>query len=113
MAAIVGLHYTLAFGLELALLSGFGLFGYHAGGGGWIGGLLAAVLVTVAVLLWARFAAPRSATRLSAMPLLMFKLAIFAAGTVAFWAAEWTGFAIGFAVLAALDLAVAMALGRI
>lgn len=113
MPLIVGLHYAVAFALELALLFGFGLFGFRFGQGGWIGSLLAAVLVAIAILLWARFAAPSATTRLPDAVLIAFKLAIFALGALAFWASGWAGAAGVFAVLAVLDLGVAVWLRRI
>jgi hypothetical protein len=113
MPPLVALHYGLAFGLELVLLFGFGLFGFRVAGGGWGGGALAVVLVAIAVLLWARFAAPKSATRLGGLPLAVFKIAIFAAGTLAFWAAGWAEIAIAFGLLAALDLGLAGALQQL
>ena len=113
MPLIIGVHYAAALALELALLFGFGLFGFRFAGGGWAGDLLAAVLVGSAILLWARFAAPRAATRLPAMPLLAFKTAIFALGALAFWAAGWREAALVFGAAAALDLGLAAALKRI
>jgi len=113
MPLVVGLHYTLAFALELVLLFGLGLFGFVRGGGGWTGAGLAAVFVVGAVLLWARFAAPKSATRLEGAWLLMFKVAIFAAGAWAIWGAGQTGFAMAFGLVAAGDIAVAVALRRL
>lgn len=113
MPLMVGLHYGIAFGLELALLLGFGLFGMHAGQGGLAGGALAVLLVAIAILLWGRFAAPSAATRLTDGSLLVFKIVLFGLGALAFWLAGWREVAIGFAVLAALDLGVATALHRI
>ena len=113
MPVIVVFHYLTAFALELALLFGFGLFGYRFGQGGVAGMLLAVLLVGVAIALWGRFAAPRSATRLPERPLLAFKIVIFLAGTLAFWLAGWREPAPIFGMLAAFDLGLAMALGRI
>lgn len=112
MPLLVGLHYLVAFALELMLVFGFGLFGFTLAGGGWAGGAAALALVATAILLWARFAAPKSATRLKDLPLMLFKVAIFAAGTLAFWAAGFVEIASAFGALAALDLGAAVALDR-
>lgn len=113
MKPIVALHYLFAFGIELGMLFGFALFGFHLGQGGWTGGLIAAILVAAAILAWARFAAPKSATRLDAGPLLVFKIAAFGLAALVIWAAGWPVAAIGFAVLSAVDLGLAMALRRL
>ncbi|MBU1175172.1 MAG: YrdB family protein [Alphaproteobacteria bacterium] len=113
MPIVVGLHYVTAFALELVMLFGFGACGYRVAQGGLVGGLLAALLVGIAIALWANFVAPSAARRLPAVPLVAFKAAIFLAGAVAIWLAGWREAALVFGVVAALDLGVAMALGRV
>ncbi|MDF1854102.1 DUF2568 domain-containing protein [Pseudooceanicola sp.] len=110
MAPLILINHLLALTLEIALLIGLARVGL-ALRPGWMGWVLAAILVLIAVALWTRFAAPSSATRLSGSALLGFKSAIFAAGAIGL---AWRdGAAVGavFAALVVLHLALATKLG--
>lgn len=113
MRALLVVHAVLAFSLELAMLAALGLFGFRAVDGPWLNIVLAILLAAIAIGLWAYFAAPKSATRLGMPALLIFKVAMFGAGALALWLAGEGGWAIVFAVLAAIDLGVAVALGAV
>lgn len=66
-----------AFAIELWALAAFWIAGRDLADG-FAGWLLGAALVVVAIGAWARWAAPRSRTRLAGGPLLAFQLAFFA-----------------------------------
>jgi Protein of unknown function (DUF2568) len=67
---------ALKFLLELAAFAAFAVWGAHVGSGVFAV-VLAVVAPLVAVLLWARFAAPRSAHRLPLPSRIPFELGVF------------------------------------
>lgn len=97
---------ALAFAVELAMLAGFAAAGWAATPILWLRLILAVVLPGIAVLLWAIWAAPKAKkkTRLKPRPLLLFKLAIFASATLAWWLAGMELIAAIFGSLAAINL---------
>ncbi len=78
----------LAFLLELGMLAAFCFAGWVSTPVIWLRLLLAVGLPAVAIVAWALWAAPRAGKRRLKMPALMiFKVAIFALATAAWWAA--------------------------
>lgn len=95
----------LAFAIEVAMLLGLALAGWAVGSPQWLRLALAIGLPVVAIGLWALWAAPKAGKRRLKMPALMlFKLAMFAAGAVAWWLAGQAFIASVFAVLAAIHV---------
>ncbi len=97
---------ALAFAVELAMLAGFAAAGWAASEMLWLRLALAVALPGIAIALWAVWAAPKASkkTRLAPRPLLLFKLAIFAAATLAWWFAGMPFVASVFGTLAAVNL---------
>ncbi len=97
---------ALAFAVELAMLAGFAFAGWAATDILWLRIVLAAALPGIAIALWAVWAAPKAKkkTRLKPRPLLLFKLAIFAAATLAWWLSGHGFIAAVFGTLAAINL---------
>lgn len=106
-------NHTLAFGLEIALLIFIGMFGFSLVAGPWLNWGAALVLVAIAMGLWAYFAAPKSTTRLDMPVLLIFKIAMFGAGTLALLALNRPVWALVLGGLAALHLIMATALSSV
>jgi hypothetical protein len=98
---------ALAFAVELAMLAGFAVAGWAATEAWWLRIALAVALPGIAIALWAVWAAPKASkkTRLAPRPLLVFKLAMFAAATLAWWLAGLPFAASVFGTLAAVHLA--------
>ena len=97
---------VLAFAVELAMLAAFALAGWAASGILWLRIVLLVALPGLAIALWAVWAAPKASrkTRLGPRLLLLFKLAIFAAATLAWWLAGQGFIAAVFGTLAAIHL---------
>lgn len=95
----------LAFLLELAMLAAFCYAGWMATRLLWLRALLAIGLPALAIVLWAAWAAPKAGKRRLKMPALMvFKAAIMAAATVAWWVAGQAFIGSIFAVLVLINL---------
>ena len=77
MDVVKGINAALAFVLELAMLFGFGYWGYQVGRDSWLGWVLAIGLPIVAVLIWGAFFAPRAAKRLSLVPGALLSMGLF------------------------------------
>jgi peptidoglycan/LPS O-acetylase OafA/YrhL len=71
------------------------------------------VVVTAVVLLWGRYAAPKSARRLRGSALLVFKACVFAAASLSLLAATGPIWAAAYATLAVIQLALAANIGRL
>lgn len=96
---------ALAFALELAMLAGLAAAGWAATPILWLRLLLAVALPGIAIVLWAIWAAPKAKKRrLKPGPLLLFKLIIFSAATLAWVLAGMGLIAAIFGVLAAINL---------
>lgn len=96
---------ALAFALEVAMLVGFAAAGWASTPILWLRLVLAVGLPGLAILLWAVWAAPKAKKRrLKPGPLLVFKVAIFAFATLAWWLAGLGLIAAIFGTLAAINL---------
>jgi hypothetical protein len=93
---------ALKFLLELAAFAAFSVWGADVGSGA-SAVALAIAAPLVAVLLWARFAAPRSAHRLPWRTRIPFELGVFLLAALALLAAGHAVAAIVFAALVALN----------
>ncbi|MCB0157212.1 MAG: YrdB family protein [Caldilineaceae bacterium] len=77
MAIFKGVNEALSFGLELALLVAFGLWGYRMAAGTWTSWVLAVALPLVLILLWGAILAPKAKWRLSVWPGALLSLGLF------------------------------------
>ena len=95
----------LAFVLELGMLAAFCYAGWVGPNVLWLKFVLALGLPGLAIVLWAVWAAPAARKRRLKMPgLMILKIAIFAAATLAWWAAGQAFIGSIFAVLVAINL---------
>ena len=95
----------LAFVLELGMLAAFCYAGWVSTNVLWLKLVLAIGLPGIAIVLWAVWAAPAARKRRLKMPALMiFKIAIFAAATIAWWVAGQAFIGSIFAVMVAINL---------
>lgn len=92
----------LKFLLELAAFAAFAIWGADVGSGAFAV-VLAIAAPLVAVLLWARFAAPRSAHRLPPSTRIPFELGVFLLAALALLTAGHAAAAIIFAALVVLN----------
>ncbi|MFC2969496.1 YrdB family protein [Acidimangrovimonas pyrenivorans] len=104
------LQQSLAFLVELAALAAFGRWGWMRFDSLVPRFLAAALCVAVIAILWARFAAPSAPGRLRMPALLLFKIAIFASAAGALLSTGDRSLAAALAVVAAVQLALAVAL---
>jgi hypothetical protein len=93
---------ALKFLLELAASAAFAVWGAHAGSGAFAV-VLAIAAPLIAVLLWGRLAAPRSAHRLPLGTRIPFELGVFLLAALALLAAGHAVAAVVFAALVALN----------
>ena len=91
---------VLKFLLELAAFGAFAYWGATAVSGAF-SVVLAIATPAVAIVLWARFAAPRSKRRLATAARIRFELSVFGLAILALFVADATIAAIALAVLAA------------
>jgi hypothetical protein len=105
------LSLALKFGLELAAVAAFAFWGATIGRGV-LSVLVAIAAPALAVVLWARFAAPRSKRRLPAAPRIAFEVSVFALAVVALIAAGAVPAAIVLGVLVAASTALLTALDQ-
>jgi len=91
---------ALKFLLELAAFAAFAFWGANAGGV-----VLAIAAPALAIVLWSRFAAPRSGRRLPRAPRIAFELCVFVLAVVALLLADAMVAAIVLAVLVAVSTA--------
>jgi hypothetical protein len=98
----------LAFMIELGMLAAFCYAGWAIPHVLWLRIVLAVGLPAIAIVLWGIWAAPKAGKRRLKMPVLLwFKIGMFAAAAVALWLTGEAFIASIFAVLAAVNLAVA------
>jgi len=102
---------VLALGVELAMLVAYGLWGLHLPYSLFV--RLAAALVPVlgVAFLWGRFLSPMAPRRLTTLPRVLGKIAVFVGGTAAAWAAGLALFAGLIALAAAASLVLEFVIG--
>lgn len=83
---------AVRFGLEVFGWAGFGIWGWAIGGGGLIGGLMAAILVAVSAVVWGVFRVPNDPpdkvhppVRVSGPVRLLIEVAFFALAATGLW----------------------------
>ena len=104
----------LAFILELAMLAAFAYAGWNGPNVLWLRIVLVIALPGLAILLWAVWAAPRAGKRRLKMPaLLIFKVAIYAAATAAWWVAGQPFIAAVFGTLVVINLVAGTLFGEV
>ncbi|GEM_PF-1871408 len=109
--AMIIVSHLLAFFVELAALAAFARWGWARFDTALASTVASLVCVSVFVVLWGLFAAPKSGLRLNPSLLLPFKFVIFAGATMALaYAGNVTPAAL-FAVAASLHLILALSLG--
>lgn len=108
---LVALNNALAFMLELATLAILARWGWSLSGHTVARVVLATAFAGVAAVLWARFGAPSSASRLDGWSLMVFKTIIFGTGAIGVLMVYGGVWAIAFAALAAVQLVLAWSLG--
>jgi hypothetical protein len=104
----------LAFLIELGMLVAFCTAGWALPHILWLRIVLAIGLPGLAIVLWANWAAPKAGKRRLKMPALMvFKLAMFAVATAAWWAAGQAFIASIFGALVVVNLLGMWAFGQV
>ena len=106
------INLALAFALELVMLAAFGIFAFAVLPDSWWRFVLAVVLIGVAIALWARWGAPKSATRLKLPQRVLFKGVMLELGAVALVLAAEPVWAAVFAAAIAINLALAWLWGQ-
>ncbi len=101
---MVGFNLVLAFGLELAGLVAFGLWGYELGSNLPLKGLLALLFPLVVAVLWGTFLSPRAAVGLPPHLKYLLRLTVFTLATLAFIASNHPVSAAIFAGLVIVNL---------
>lgn len=113
MPAIRAANLALKFVLELAALAALAYGGANAGAGPAASILLAIALPALMIVLWARFAAPRSQTRLHTRARMPFELGVFAVAALVLAAGGRPVAAGAFAALAVVNAVLLTAFGQL
>ena len=95
---------ALSFLLELAALASFAIWGAESESGA-LAVAHAIIAPLIVTLLWARFAAPRSAHRLPRATRIPFEMTVFALAVVALAISDHAAWAIGLGVVMAINAA--------
>ncbi|SFQ07249.1 YrdB family protein [Actinomadura madurae] len=103
------LNEGLAFLLEIAAIAALAWWGFTTGGGILTGAVLGVGAPVAAMILWGLFAAPRARFTVALPLVLLVKAVVFGAGALALYGVGHHGAAIGFAVIALLNTALATA----
>lgn len=74
---------VLAFLVELAALAVLAWWGYHLGGGGFVGAVSGAAVLALAVSLWGLFAAPKARFKVRLAGVLVVKAVVLGGSAVA------------------------------
>lgn len=112
MQIIKILNQIIAFLLELGMLSAMGYWGYLQGKTKITQYFIAILLIATGIALWAYFAAPKSANRLSLEYRMVFELVLFLLSTWMIYKSGYTSFAIAFGIISLLNLVVEYFLGE-
>ncbi|GAA2057465.1 hypothetical protein GCM10009839_78640 [Catenulispora yoronensis] len=97
----------LAFLLELVALVLLAVWGFRTGSNVAVHVLLGLGAPALMVVVWGAFAAPRARVQLPMAGVLAVKTVVFAAATIAGYAAGWHAFAIAFGIVAVLNMVIA------
>ena len=107
---VKGLNEALRFVLELGMLAAFAYWGFRVGSTGLVH--IAAMIATpaVAALMWGLVLSPKAPAKLSSIPRLTLSLPVFLLAALATHAAGMPRAAIAFALVAAINTAILIAL---
>lgn len=105
-------HMTLAFGLELSMLTAYGYWGYLQGKSTSLKYLFASLIVIAAIILWGLFAAPKANYRLSFYPRLFLELGMFLLAAFLLYQSGDTTLSFWMAGLSCLSILLAFILER-
>ena len=101
---MLAFSWVLAFGLELAALAAFGLWGAQTGPNLGVGALLGVGAPLLVAIFWGAFLSPRAAFSLPPTLRWFLKLLVFAAAVGALAAGGQVGWALGYAGCSVLYL---------
>jgi hypothetical protein len=103
------INLALSFFVEVAMLAGFGYWGYRATATPWLKWVLALGLPLLVIIPWALYLAPKAARRVRANTGIPVTLGLFYLAALAFAAAGRPAWGIALAALATLNRALAVA----
>lgn len=103
MTILKGLNATLAFLLELAMIVSLGYWGYQSTDSALLKWLLAIGLPAVAILVWARYFAPKATRRLSIVPGALLSLGLFLLAALALYSVNQPAAAMVLAAVAVVN----------
>jgi hypothetical protein len=101
------LNEGLAFVLEVAAIVALAWWGFTTGGNVLVNIILGVGAPVAAMVLWGLFAAPRARFKVALPLVLLVKAVVFGAGALAFYGVDHAALALGFAVVAVLNTALA------
>ncbi|MEU5988250.1 YrdB family protein [Spirillospora sp. NPDC047418] len=101
------LNEGLAFVLEVAAIVALAWWGFTTGGNIMVNIILGVGAPVAAMVLWGLFAAPRARFKVALPLVLLVKAVVFGAGALAFYGVDHAALALGFAVVAVLNTALA------
>ncbi|MEO3822988.1 YrdB family protein [Actinomadura sp. B10D3] len=101
------LNEGLAFLLEIAAIAALAWWGFTTGENVLVGAVLGVGAPVAAMVLWGLFAAPRARFTVALPFVLLVKAAVFGAGALALYGVGHPAAAVGFAVVALLNTALA------
>lgn len=104
MQIIKTINQTVAFLLELGMLTAMGRWGFLQGKSTWSKYGIAVVLILTAISLWGYFAAPKSPNRLSLGYRIIFEFVLFMIATFMLHKAGNTNYSIAFGIIAVVNL---------
>jgi len=103
MDMLKGINLALAFLLEIAMLVGFGYWGFHTDSSTLVQWILGIGVPVIAIVIWSIFNAPLSKRRLARTPRTILEVIMFGLGALAFFAAGQTTLAAIFVVLIVIN----------
>ncbi|HEX4355559.1 MAG TPA: YrdB family protein [Polyangiales bacterium] len=112
LSALKVVNATLAFAIEIAMLIAFADSGFRLHASAWLRWTVAFGAPAIAIVLWAIWGAPKSATRLRAPSLYAFEWSMFAAAAAALYAAGRAKLAFIYFAIASVNMILWIAMER-
>ena len=112
LSALKNANLALAFFLELGVLVALGYWGFHTGPNILVKIGLGIGLPVIAIIVWGFWGAPNSTTQLQGFWFLLLQIIFFGAAAVALYTANQRTLGIAFALIFALNCALAYAWGQ-
>jgi Protein of unknown function (DUF2568) len=103
LSALKNANLALAFFLELAVLAALGYWGFHTGPNIFMKIGFGIGLPVIAIVIWALWGAPRSATRLRGFWFLLLQIIFFGSAAIALYTAQQHTLGIVFALVFVLN----------